>query len=111
MERVAESAEGRLFGGVEAKARPRRRSGRSAEAVARARVLAGLPPDAAVETAESSAGWIVSIVGDERQSPCAGGGSTRWPRASSLVPFVASILPFADSERTVCALPFALTLR
>jgi protease-4 len=114
LERVAQSAEGRLFGGLEAKERGLvDELGGLSEAIARARALAGLPKDAAVETAESSIGWFQSIADNDSQS---GTSTSRVVEGlmhggSDLIPFIASVMPFAGSERTVCAMPFALTLR
>ncbi|MGA2449907.1 MAG: S49 family peptidase [Polyangiaceae bacterium] len=114
IERVAQSAEGRLFGGREAKERGLvDELGGLADAIARARSLAGLPSDAAVDTAEISNGWLQSIADTEVESR---GATSRLaaslaPDGSELVAFVDAIMPFSAAERTVCALPFALTLR
>jgi protease-4 len=114
LDRVAQAAEGRLFGGREAKERGLvDELGGLSEAIARARALAGLPRDAEVETAESSIGWLQSIADNDSQ----GRASTShfmqglMPGGSDLIPFIASVMPFTGSERTVCAMPFALTLR
>jgi protease-4 len=114
VDRVAQSAEGKLFGGVEAKERGLvDELGGLSEAIVRARALAGLPSDAEVETAESSIDWLQSFGEADSQSRVATSRlvDALVPGGSDLIPFVGSIMPFAGSERTVCAVPFALTLR
>ena len=114
VERVAQSAEGRLFGGREAKERGLvDELGGLSDAIARARSLAGLPKDAEVDTAEGSGGWLEAIADNDSQSrgPTSRLMEALAPGGSALIPFIESIMPFAGSERTVCALPFVLTLR
>jgi protease-4 len=65
VQRVAESAEGRIFGGREAKARGLiDEIGGLADAIARARTLAGLPDDARVAVATESSGLLETLAED-----------------------------------------------
>jgi protease-4 len=115
LDRVAASAEGRIFSGREGKARGLVDDlGGLREAITRARDLAGLPPDARVGVADGPQGFFQTLVDDEPE------GDARRSRAASIFPrmippdvaaFVASIEPFAAGEHAVCALPFALTVR
>jgi protease IV len=118
--RVAESAEGRIFSGRDARARGLvDELGGLAEAIARARLLAGLPPDARVGIARDSSGLIRELLrGDAPQSratwPLVGVGvdvGSMATVAPELTPFVASLAPLAGHEATLCAVPFALDVR
>jgi protease IV len=123
-ERIAESAEGRIFGGREGKARGLvDEIGGLGAAIAKARELAKLPEDA-----------HVAVVGDrptflDALDP---GGSAEDASerrveqklqaivspfaildraAPEIVPFVSSLAPLAEGERAVVAVPFAITVR
>jgi protease IV len=117
VERVAASAEGRIFSGREGLARGLvDEIGGLTEAIAKARSLAGLPADARVATIEESSGWLERLSGDDPP----GNASVTRPAglvasglssiAAELEPFVASVTPLVDRERVLCALPFALTV-
>jgi protease-4 len=116
VERVAQSAEGRLFAGRESLERGLvDELGGLTEAIAHARSLAGLPPDSAVETEGTSGGWLETLVDRGQDTPNrAAMGLAMEGLAlsrSELVPFLASVTPIGRNESTVCALPFALTLQ
>ncbi len=114
-ERVAESAEGRIFGGREGKSRGLvDELGGLSDAVARARSLAGLPPDARFGVAVESVGLIQGLLQGEGSQTGADRGrllESAAKMAPELVPFVASMTPVASHERVLCSLPYALTLR
>jgi protease-4 len=114
--RVAESAEGRIFSGRDARARGLvDELGGLSDAIARARLLAGLPQDARVGVARDSSGVLRELLqSDAPQS------QAKWPLvavgsigeiAPELGPFVASLAPLTGHEASLCALPFALTIR
>jgi protease-4 len=114
VERVAEFAEGRIFSGHDGRARGLVDViGGLREAIARARVLGGLPPDARVGLAVEPSGILQALAADQ------GRGDTRAVRflgeathgMGEILPFVASIAPLAKGEEALCALPFALTVR
>jgi protease-4 len=121
VERVAASAEGRIFSGSEGKERGLvDELGGLAEAIARARTLAGLAADARVAVAGEPAGLFEALADDglpgsatpHRGADGLGAFAPLLARlAPELAPFVASVAPIADHERTLCALPFALTVR
>jgi protease-4 len=114
VERVAESAEGRIFSGRDAKMRGLvDELGGLHAAVARARTMAGLPPDARVAVAGESPGFLEALTDDEPQARSRAGemGVLADRVAPALGPFVASLAPIADHELAVCALPFALTVQ
>jgi protease-4 len=122
VEKVAESAEGKLFGGREAKDRRLiDEIGGLRDAIARARTLAGLPADARVETAGSSGGLLRTLTEDDTESPArsaeaplpsaAGAAARLLGLGDDLRAFAASVLPLTTGEHALCALPFALTVR
>lgn len=115
-EKVAESAEGKIFGGVEGKSRGLvDEIGGLEAALAKARELAGLPANARVAVVAGKAGLV------ELLEP--GGGAEEHVVAKStpiavldrvapdLVPFVTSLAPLAEGERTTLAMPFSLMVR
>src|SRR5260370_42035398 len=113
-ERVADVAEGRIFSARDGKARGLVDVvGGLREAIARARVLGGLPPDARVGLAGEPSGLLQAFTAEQ------GRGDARTARfwteetrgMGELLPFVASIAPLAGGEDALCALPFALTVR
>jgi protease-4 len=124
VERVAASAEGRIFSGREGKTRGLvDELGGLTEAIARARTLAGLAADARVSVVGESSG-LLDALGEEQPQGRAGGIPQR-PLAGvgvvaaeviervgpELVPFVESLAPLGQHERVLCALPFSLTVR
>ena len=113
VERVAESAEGRIFSGREGKTRGLvDELGGLAEAVGRARTLAGLAADARIAVVGEPSGFLATLGEDEPQSRASlPGASVIAQAAPELVPFVDSLAPVLDREHIVCALPFALTVR
>jgi protease-4 len=124
VERVAASAEGRIFSGREGKTRGLvDELGGLTEAIARARSLAGLSADARVNVVGESSG-LLDALGEDQPQGSAGGIPPR-PLAvvggvaaelidrlgPELVPFAESMAPLGQHERVLCALPFALTVR
>jgi protease-4 len=115
VERVAESAEGRIFGGRDALTRGLvDEIGGLEEAIQRARSLAHLPADARVAGAEESRGLVQSFVDDEpesdaRRSPVSAEVVERL--SPEVVPFLASLGGLSRGDSALCALPFALTIR
>jgi protease-4 len=114
VERVAASAEGRIFGGREGKARGLvDELGGLREAIARARSLASLPADARFAVAGEPSGLLEALA-DDGPPPQAGVhelASSIARIAPELGPFVESMAPLAQHERALCALPFALLVR
>jgi protease-4 len=123
VERVAESAEGRIFGGRDALARGLvDELGGLKEAIARARSMANLPADARVGVAGEGSSLLDILADDDppssarAQDPLRAAGegdalaSAAQRLAPSLGPFVRSLAPMAHNERALCALPFALTV-
>ncbi len=117
-EKVAESAEGRVFGGVEGKRRGLvDEIGGLTAAIAKARELAGLSDSARVAVIGTKA-TLLDALGP-------GGSAESHVRAAAyaspmsfleratpdLVPFVASLAPLAEGERAVLAVPFSITVR
>jgi protease-4 len=124
VERVAASAEGRIFSGREGKTRGLvDELGGLTEAIARARTLAGLAVDARVNAVGESSG-LLDALAEEAPESRAGAMPPRpvaWAGmvvaelierlGPELLPFAESLAPLAEHERAVCALPFALTVR
>lgn len=113
VERVAASAEGRIFSGRDSKARGLvDEFGGLSEAIARARELAGLRADARVGVAEEPGGLLRAMGGDDVRSPAI---ATSLPvpaqPLASVASFVNSLAPLAQNEALACALPFALMVR
>jgi protease IV len=112
VERVKASAEGRIFGGREGRARGLvDELGGLREAIARARSLAGLPSDARVSAVEESRGLFQHLLDDDPPGETRRAGVVAGKIVPDLAPFVASLAPIIDGERALCALPFALTVR
>ena len=123
VEKIAPFAEGRIFSGQQGKEHGLvDELGGLREAIARAREVAKLPADAEVAVLGNKPGILEALGG--------GGGQDAEERAASmqaaaapdpiealgriapdLVPFVASMAPLADGERSLCALPFALVVK
>jgi protease-4 len=119
VEKVAASAEGRIFSGREGKARGLvDELGGLTDAIARARSLAGLSADARVAVVGEGQGLLDALADDDPQdrasnavatAGAAGGLRSAVTRlAPDLEPFLASLAPFEDHEHALCALPFAL---
>lgn len=120
VERVAASAEGRIFGGRDGKERGLvDQIGGLREAIARAKSMAGLRPDARVEAATEPGGLLRTLADDDPQGQARGGNlaallqraARSMPDLRELAPYVESLLPLAVGEHALCALPFALTVR
>jgi protease-4 len=113
VERVAASAEGRIFSGHDARERGLVDViGGLREAVERAKTMAGLPPDAGVGIAGESTGWIQALVDDDGSQSRTPWSELKLPEAAAeAMPFLTSVLPLAKREDVLCALPFALTVR
>jgi protease-4 len=115
-EKFSESGEGRIFSGQEAKARGLvDEIGGLEAAIARARELANLSPTARVATVSGKSGLLDSLDptgAEERAIGAAVPAIGLLDRlAPELVPFVTSFESLASGERTVLAVPFALTVR
>jgi len=124
VDKVAASAEGRIFSGRDGKGRGLvDELGGLREAIGRARSMAGLAADAEVDVAGQPGGLLRTLTGDEQaQAPATSLGEIGARVAGTLGdavqgaapevrPFAASLLPLASGEHTLCALPFALTVR
>jgi protease-4 len=114
VERVAPSAEGRIFSGRDGKRRGLvDELGGLFDAIARARTMAGLPEDARVGVIGDSPGFLQTLMQDEPQgqSRALADQTPMTALAPELTPFLASVVPLAASERTLCSMPFALTVR
>lgn len=122
VEKIAPFAEGRIFSGKQGKANGLiDELGGLREAIAKARELAKLPPDAGVVVMGNKPGFVEALEGSsgqgaEESAPLRGlagpGPVDALDRiAPDLVPFVTSMAPLADGERTLCAVPFALVVR
>ncbi len=114
VDKVAASAEGRLFGGRDAKARGLvDEIGGLHDALARARALAGLPDDARV-TVVGEGGGILDVLGEDTQGRAtmpAAAGAELARREPDLLPFLASLAPVLDGEHALCAVPFGVAVR
>lgn len=113
-DRVAASAEGRIFSGREGKERGLvDELGGLLEAVARARAMAGLPRDARFGIAREAVGFFEELTQDPPQAHSRFGlvSDSVDRLAPELAPFVASIGPIAAGDPVLCSLPFALLVR
>jgi len=119
VERVAASAEGRIFAGEEGRTRGLvDEIGGLEQAIVRARDMAGLAEDARVGVVDEPAGLIEALAGDDPP------GNSAVPRpvtssppsaalsrvTAELAPFVESVEPLLGHERVLCAVPFALAV-
>jgi protease-4 len=124
VEKVAVSAEGRIFSGTEGKKRGLVDTlGGLGAAIERAKELGGLPSDALVRVFPTTPRLLDALAGSD-------GADTRAPRidptklaapspwvtwAKSMSPetfvFAASLAPLAEREHYACALPFGLIVR
>ena len=117
-ETIAQSAEGRIFGGREGKARGLvDQIGGLDAAIAEARELAKLPPDAHVAAVAPKPTFLEALEpgGVARGRLLGAEGPSALDvldrLAPELVPFASSLAPLADGERAVLAVPFAITVR
>jgi protease-4 len=114
-DRVAESAEGRIFGGKEGKARGLvDELGGLVDAIAKARELASLPADAKVVAVSGKPALFEALEprgAEERASAVAAPVSVVGRIAPDMVPFATSMAPLAEGERAVLAVPFAVVVR
>lgn len=128
VEKVAESAEGRIFGGVEAKERGLvDELGGLVDAVTLARKLAHLPDDAPAEVVGEGGGLLELLEASEDAEAGATQESAALkaarqaavdallPEVGALLPEVArylgSMAPLLSGERTLAAMPFGLIVR
>jgi protease-4 len=128
IEKLKESAEGRIFSGREAKARGLVDVlGGLSAAIVRAKELAKLPADARVATVGQRSGLLDALAGDDGDDDTEERAAARqiaesiatmraplaWigESAPELVPFATSFAPLVGGERTLAALPFAIVLR
>jgi protease-4 len=120
-EKVAENAEGKIFGGREGKARGLvDEIGGLGAAIAKARELANLSHDAAVAVVTGKGGLFDSLDpgGADEQARASvlarseGAPSALLERAfPDLAPFVTGLAPLVEGERTAASVPFALMVR
>ena len=118
-DKVAESAEGRIFGGREGKARGLvDELGGLEAAIVKARELANLPKDAKVSVVSGKPALFEALEprgaeerARERAEKATSPMSILGRVTPDLVPFVASVAPLAEGERAVVALPFAVVVR
>ncbi len=131
LETIAPSAEGRIFGGVEAQGRSLvDELGGLERAVALARELAKLPADAPVEIEQDDGGLLELLAGGDETGESAARTPdraalkerAREAMAGALLPewlgvapevgtFAAAMAPLLAGERALTVLPFAVTLR
>jgi protease-4 len=123
VERVAASAEGRIFSGREGKTRGLvDELGGLEAALARARILAGLPADARVNVAGEPSGLLDALGDDDPEAQA--NASSAFPAGlgiaasellartgPELAAFLSSAAPLGEGERILCVLPFGLTVR
>ncbi len=117
-EKVAESAEGRVFGGVEGKKRGLvDEIGGLTAAIAKARELAKLSDSARVVVIGGKPTFLDMLEPGGAAESRARSAVEPSPMtvverlAPDLVPFVSSLAPLAEGERAVLAVPFSITVR
>jgi protease-4 len=117
-EKVAESAEGKVFGGIEGKKRGLvDEIGGLTAAIAKARELAKLSDSAHVAVIGTKPNILDALVPGGTAESRARAALDSSPIAviervaPDLVPFVASLAPLAEGERAVLAVPFSITVR
>lgn len=127
VDKIAPSAEGRIFSGVEGKRRGLVDTlGGIGAAMTRAKELAGLPSDALVRTFMATpriADFIGGGEGPDSEAPSVDPSKLAAPSAAAPViawtrevapeafVFASSLAPLASHERFACAVPFALIVR
>jgi protease-4 len=115
-DKIAENAEGRIFSGKEGKARGLvDEIGGLEAAIAKARELANLSASARVAVVGEKSGLFGALDpgGTEGRALGAAASPIEFVDrvAPEVVPFVTSLAPLVEGERTAVALPFALTVR
>jgi protease-4 len=117
-EKVAESAEGKIFSGTEGKKRGLvDEIGGLTAAIAKARELAKLPDSAHVAVIGQKPTFLDALEPGGQGEAHARAVLEPSPLtmlerlAPDMVPFVTSMAPLAEGERTVVAVPFALTVK
>jgi protease-4 len=112
VERVAAFAEGRIFSGREGKTRGLvDELGGLFDAVARARAMAGLPADARAVAIGDSTSLFQALTQEDPQLRTRSDPTPIEAILPELLPFVGSVTPILASERALCAMPFALSVR
>jgi protease-4 len=112
VERVAESAEGRIFSGRDAKARGLvDRIGGLVDAIAWARSTAGLPADARVTVAGEPTGLLAAFADDEPRAAAPAVLKQLASATPELAAFVDSVTPIVRGESVACALPYGLIVK
>jgi protease-4 len=117
VDRVAGSAEGRIFSGRDGQHRGLvDELGGLSAAIARARAMAGLPDDAPFETAEQPEGILRVLTDPESKTaapalPVAAAVGSVAGIAPGIASFAGSVASLLAGEKVLCALPFALTVR
>jgi protease-4 len=126
VDKIAVSAEGRIFSGLEGKKRGLVDTlGGIGAAMARARELGGLPPDALVRTFTTTPKLVDVLYGGEGpesaapidpsklSAPTTASAAIAWTHevAPETFVFVQSLEPLVSQERFACAMPFALVVR
>lgn len=118
VEKVAESAEGRIFSGKDGQARGLVDAmGGLREALVRARTLAGLPADARVSIAGEPTGLLETLVASDGANGASGKAALAQiaTAATTIAPDTARVTavlaPLAGQEHVICAMPFALTIQ
>jgi protease-4 len=116
VERVAASAEGRIFSGRDGKHRGLvDELGGLRAAIMRARSMAGLPDDARFDTAEQPEGILRILTDPDSKTaapaPVAGAVASVAGVAPGVSAFAGTVASLLAGERVLCALPFALTVR
>lgn len=113
VERISDSAEGRIFSGRDGKDRGLvDEIGGLRDAIARARKVSGLSAEARVGVAGEPTGLFGTLVDEESSSSLRAEAMVHLERkAPEIASFVAAIVPLAQRESVICALPFALTVR
>jgi protease-4 len=117
-EKVAESAEGKIFSGREGQKRGLvDEIGGLSAALAKARELANLPENAHVATIGTKPTFLEALEpggaaeGRVQVAVAPSALDVIERMAPDLVPFVASLAPLAEGERAVVAVPFSITVR
>jgi protease-4 len=112
VEQVAESAEGRIFSGRDAKTRGLvDRIGGLVDAVAWARTAAGLPRDARVSVAGEPIGLFAALGDDEPRSSATSMAAKLAGVTPELAAFVESVAPIVRGDSVACALAYGLILK
>jgi len=117
-DKVAESAEGKIFSGLEGKKRGLvDEIGGLSAALAKARELAKLPDNAHVAVIGGKPTFLDALEPGGQGEAHVRAATMSSPMAvlervaPDLVPFVASLAPLAEGERAVVAVPFSITVR